>query len=92
MATGELRSRLLDDRAARGLGRAGDPDPRVPRRRRVRDHGQKMWATNGLRAGMVMLLAVTDPEAEPRHRGMTAFIIEKEPTSPSSRASSSRRR
>jgi len=41
--------------------------------------GQKMWATNGLRAGMVMLLAVTDPDAEPRHRGMTAFIIEKEP-------------
>jgi len=41
--------------------------------------GQKMWATNGLRAGAVMLLAVTDPEAEPRHRGMTAFILEKEP-------------
>ena len=41
--------------------------------------GQKMWATNGLRAGAVMLLAVTDPDAEPRHRGMTAFILEKEP-------------
>jgi alkylation response protein AidB-like acyl-CoA dehydrogenase len=41
--------------------------------------GQKMWVTNGLRAGMVMLLAVTDPEAQPRHRGMTAFIIEKDP-------------
>jgi alkylation response protein AidB-like acyl-CoA dehydrogenase len=41
--------------------------------------GQKMWATNGLRAGGVMLLAKTDPAAEPRHRGMTAFIIEKEP-------------
>ena len=26
-----------------------------------------------------MLLAVTDPDAEPRHRGMTAFIVEKEP-------------
>jgi alkylation response protein AidB-like acyl-CoA dehydrogenase len=41
--------------------------------------GQKMWATNGLRAGLVVLLAVTDPEAQPRHRGMTAFLIEKEP-------------
>jgi butyryl-CoA dehydrogenase len=40
--------------------------------------GQKMWATNGLRADAVMLLAVTDPEAEPRHRGMTAFVLEKE--------------
>jgi alkylation response protein AidB-like acyl-CoA dehydrogenase len=41
--------------------------------------GQKMWVTNGLRAGMVTLLAVTDPDAEPRHRGLTAFLLEKEP-------------
>jgi alkylation response protein AidB-like acyl-CoA dehydrogenase len=41
--------------------------------------GQKMWATNGLRAGAVMLLAVTDADAEPRHKGMTAFILEKDP-------------
>ena len=41
--------------------------------------GQKMWATNALRAGAIMLLAVTDPGAEPRHKGMTAFIVEKEP-------------
>ena len=41
--------------------------------------GQKMWATNGLRAGMVMLLAKTDPDASPPHRGMTAFILEKTP-------------
>ncbi len=41
--------------------------------------GQKMWATNGLRAGLVMLLAKTDPDADPPHRGMTAFLLEKEP-------------
>lgn len=40
--------------------------------------GQKMWSTNGLRSGMVMLLAVTDPSATPRHKGMTAFIVRKE--------------
>ena len=45
--------------------------------------GQKMWVTNGWRAGIVMLLAKTDPAAEPAHTGMTGFIIEKEPeTSP----------
>src|SRR5262245_30740844 len=38
-----------------------------------------MWATNGLRSSMVMLLAKTDPAADPPHRGMTAFVIEKEP-------------
>ena len=45
--------------------------------------GQKMWVTNGWRAGIVMLLAKTDPAADPAHTGMTGFIIEKEPeTSP----------
>jgi butyryl-CoA dehydrogenase len=41
--------------------------------------GQKMWATNGLRSSMVMLLAKTEPEADPPHRGMSAFVLEKEP-------------
>src|SRR6185437_4916243 len=41
--------------------------------------GQKMWATNGLRSTMLTLLAKTDPEADPPHRGMTAFVLEKEP-------------
>ena len=41
--------------------------------------GQKMWATNGLRSNGVMLLARTDPDADPPHRGMTAFVLEKEP-------------
>jgi alkylation response protein AidB-like acyl-CoA dehydrogenase len=42
-------------------------------------NGQKMWVTNGLRSGLVFLLVKTDPEAEPRHKGMTCFITEKEP-------------
>jgi butyryl-CoA dehydrogenase len=41
--------------------------------------GQKMWATNGFHASLIMLLAKTDPQAEPRHRGMTAFLLEKQP-------------
>jgi alkylation response protein AidB-like acyl-CoA dehydrogenase len=41
--------------------------------------GQKMWATNGFHASMVMLLAKTNPAAEPRHHGMTAFVVEKAP-------------
>ena len=45
--------------------------------------GQKLWVTNGWRSGIVMLLAKTDPHADPPHRGMTGFVIEKEPeTSP----------
>ena len=40
--------------------------------------GQKMWATNGFHSDMIMLLAKTE-DTEPAHRGMTAFIIEKQP-------------
>jgi alkylation response protein AidB-like acyl-CoA dehydrogenase len=42
-------------------------------------NGQKMWVTNGLRAALVFTLVRTDPEADPRHRGMTCFVCEKEP-------------
>jgi butyryl-CoA dehydrogenase len=40
--------------------------------------GQKMWATNGLESNMLMTLVKTDPDAEPRHKGMTAMILEKD--------------
>jgi alkylation response protein AidB-like acyl-CoA dehydrogenase len=42
-------------------------------------NGQKMWVTNGLRSGVVFVLVKTDPKAEPRYKGMTCFICEKEP-------------
>ena len=42
-------------------------------------NGAKMWVTNGLRSGLVFVLVKTDPTAEPRYKGMTCFITEKEP-------------
>ena len=42
-------------------------------------NGTKMWVTNGLRSSLVFVLVKTDPDAEPRHRGMTCFVCEKEP-------------
>src|ERR1700684_3760810 len=42
-------------------------------------NGTKMWVTNGLRSGVVFVLARTDPDAEPKHRGLTCFIADKEP-------------
>jgi butyryl-CoA dehydrogenase len=79
MATGEVRSAYSMTEPHAGS------DVQAIRTRAARDGdgwtitGQKMWATNGLRAGMLTLLAVTDPDAEPRHRGLTAFVLEKEP-------------
>jgi butyryl-CoA dehydrogenase len=79
MAAGEIRSAYSMTEPHAGS------DVQSIRTRAVREGdewvitGQKMWATNGLRAGMMTLLAVTDPDAEPRHRGLTAFVLEKEP-------------
>jgi alkylation response protein AidB-like acyl-CoA dehydrogenase len=42
-------------------------------------NGQKMWVTNGLRSTLVFTLVKTDPAAEPKYKGMTCFICEKEP-------------
>jgi alkylation response protein AidB-like acyl-CoA dehydrogenase len=79
MATAELRSAYSMTEAHAG----SDVQAIRTRATRVGDGwsitGQKMWSTNGLRAGMILLLAVTDPAAKPRHKGMTAFIIRKEP-------------
>ncbi len=82
LATGELRSAYSMTEPHAGS------DVQAIRTRADRDGdeyvigGQKMWVTNGFHAGLVMLLAKTDPDAEPRHRGMTAFLVEKEPAVP----------
>jgi alkylation response protein AidB-like acyl-CoA dehydrogenase len=79
MASGELRFAYSMTEPHAGS------DVQAIRTRAVREGdeyvitGQKMWATNALRAGAIMLLAVTDPGADPRHKGMTAFIVEKDP-------------
>ena len=42
-----------------------------------RINGSKMWITNARNGNTFLLLAKTDPAAEPAHRGMSAFMIEK---------------
>jgi alkylation response protein AidB-like acyl-CoA dehydrogenase len=39
--------------------------------------GSKMWVTNGRHGDTFLLLAKTDPAAQPAHQGMSAFVIEK---------------
>jgi alkylation response protein AidB-like acyl-CoA dehydrogenase len=39
--------------------------------------GSKMWVTNGRHGQLFLLLAKTDPQATPAHRGMSAFVVEK---------------
>ena len=88
--TDEQRARLLP-RFASGLARGGlcltEPhagsDVQAIRTvaRRQGDHylisGSKMFVTNGREGNTFALLALTNPDASPRHRGMSCFIVEK---------------
>ncbi|MBL7501370.1 acyl-CoA dehydrogenase family protein [Frankia sp. CNm7] len=42
-------------------------------------NGQKMWLTNGARAGIVATLVKTDEGAGSVYKNMTTFLLEKEP-------------
>jgi len=41
--------------------------------------GTKTWISNGIQGSCFAVLAKTDPDAEPRHRGMSMFLCEKGP-------------
>jgi alkylation response protein AidB-like acyl-CoA dehydrogenase len=80
MATGEIRAAFSlsepelgsDVQAIKCSAKKGDDD-------HYEINGQKMWVTNGLRSTLVFTLVKTDPSAEPKYKGMTCFICEKEP-------------
>ena len=79
MASGELRGSLgltepnagSDLQAIRTVARL-DGDHYVV-------NGSKTWITNSLHGHMTLLLVKTDPDAKPRHKGMSLLIAEKGP-------------
>jgi alkylation response protein AidB-like acyl-CoA dehydrogenase len=80
MATGEIRAAFSlsepelgsDVQAIKSTAKRLDDG-------RYEVNGQKMWVTNGLMSGLVFVLVKTDLKADPRYKGMTCFICEKEP-------------
>ncbi|HAE49699.1 MAG TPA: acyl-CoA dehydrogenase, partial [Tistrella mobilis] len=78
-ATGDLRGGLALTEPDAGTDLQGIRT----RARRDGDHyivnGTKTWITNGIEGSCFALLVKTDPEANPRHKGMSMFIAEKGP-------------
>ncbi len=76
-ASGELRGGLALTEPDAGT----DLQAIRTRARREGDHylinGTKTWISNGIHGQCFALLVKTDPEAEPRHRGMSMFIARK---------------
>jgi alkylation response protein AidB-like acyl-CoA dehydrogenase len=76
-ATGEMRGGLALTEPDAGT------DLQAIRTRAARDgngyviNGTKTWISNGIHGTCFALLVKTDPEAEPRHKGMSMFIARK---------------
>jgi isovaleryl-CoA dehydrogenase len=79
MATGELRATMALTEPA------GGSDLQAMRTSARRDgddyivNGSKTWISNARRAGLVALLCKTDPDAQPRHAGISILLVEKGP-------------
>jgi alkylation response protein AidB-like acyl-CoA dehydrogenase len=81
MATGEMRAAfsLSEPELGSDVAAIKTSAKKVPDGDAYEINGTKMWVTNGLRSSLVFVLVRTDPSAEPKHRGLTCFIAEKEP-------------
>src|ERR1700712_2481809 len=90
--TNEQKNRLLPLMAAgelRGGFSMSEPgcgsDVAAIKSKAVRDgdsyvlDGQKMWLTNGARAGLIATLVKTDEGGDSVYKNMTTFLVEKEP-------------
>lgn len=77
MATGEIRATMAltepgggsDLQAMRTVAKKDGDDYVI--------NGTKTWITNARKSDLLALLCKTDPEAEPRHRGISIILVEK---------------
>ena len=79
MATGELRATMAltepgggsDLQAMRTVATEDGEDLVI--------NGAKTWISNARTSGLIALLCKTDPNAEPRHKGISIVLVEKGP-------------
>ncbi|MDQ1687326.1 MAG: hypothetical protein QOK42_301 [Frankiaceae bacterium] len=79
MATGELRGAFSMSEPGCGSDVAAITSKGVRDGDEYVLDGQKMWLTNGARAGIVATLVKTDEGGDSVYKNMTTFLIEKEP-------------
>ncbi|MHA6800219.1 acyl-CoA dehydrogenase family protein [Bounagaea algeriensis] len=79
MATGEVRATM----ALTEPGGGSDLQALATHARRDGEeyviNGAKTWITNSRRSQLIALLCKTDPEAEPKHRGISILLVEHGP-------------
>ncbi|MHB8530742.1 MAG: acyl-CoA dehydrogenase family protein [Caulobacteraceae bacterium] len=73
-ATGELRGGLALTEAGAGTDLQGILATARREGETYRINGSKLWITNSIEGDILAVLVKTDPDAEPRHRGMSMLI------------------
>ena len=79
IASGELMVGVMVTEPDFGSDVAGIKVTGTPADGGYRINGVKTWATFAGRADVLMLLARTDPDRDAGHRGLSLFVVEKEP-------------
>jgi alkylation response protein AidB-like acyl-CoA dehydrogenase len=81
MATGEIRAAfsLSEPECGSDVQAVKTTARKIDAGGRYEINGTKMWVTNGLLSSIVFVLVKTDPQAQPKYKGMTCFVAEKEP-------------
>jgi (2S)-methylsuccinyl-CoA dehydrogenase len=80
IASGEIMAGIMVTEPDYGSDVAGIGVSATPTEGGYRINGVKTWATFAGRADVIMLLARTDPDRSAGHRGLSVFVVEKEPT------------
>ncbi|MET0276002.1 MAG: acyl-CoA dehydrogenase family protein [Acidimicrobiia bacterium] len=80
IASGELIVGVMATEPDFGSDVAGVSTMATPTEGGYLINGVKTWATFAGRADLVMLLVRTDPDKSKAHRGLSLFVVEKEPT------------
>jgi (2S)-methylsuccinyl-CoA dehydrogenase len=79
IATGELMAGIMATEPDYGSDVAGVKVSATPTEGGYLINGVKTWCTFAGRADVVMLLARTDPDRAAGHRGLSVFVVDKEP-------------
>ncbi len=80
IAAGELMAGIMATEPDYGSDVAGVQVSATPTEGGYLINGVKTWCTFAGRANVVMLLARTDPDRTAGHRGLSVFVVDKEPT------------
>jgi (2S)-methylsuccinyl-CoA dehydrogenase len=79
IAAGELMAGIMATEPDYGSDVAGVKVSAAPTEGGYLINGVKTWCTFAGRANVVMLLARTDPDRAAGHRGLSVFVVDKEP-------------